>query len=189
MKPISITAAALSLLVVAQAEAATYAIDPNHTSVMYETPHFGTSTLRGRFDDKEGTVDFDRAAKAGKVDVTFQTGSINTGVVALNTHLKSKDFFDSAAYPTARFIGERFTFNGDKVATVSGTLTMLGKGFPVTLTASRFNCYENPMLKREVCGGDFTTNVKRSQWGINYGLDYGFADQITLLISVEAIKQ
>ena len=43
-------------------------------------------------------------------------------------------------------------------------------------------------LAREVCGGDFTTGVKRSQC-INHGLDYGFADQITLLISVEAIKQ
>ncbi|KPY39820.1 YceI family protein [Pseudomonas syringae] len=140
MKLTLITASTLSLIVAAQVNAATYAIDPDHTSVTYETTHFGTSTLRGRFDDKVGTVEFDRAAKTGKVDIKFQTGSINTGVAALDTHLKSKDFFDSTSYPTARFVGDRFTFNGDKVATVSGPLTLLGKSFPVTLTASRFNC-------------------------------------------------
>jgi polyisoprenoid-binding protein YceI len=189
MKLTLIATAILSLSVAVQANAATYVIDPDHTSVTYETTHFGTSTLRGRFDDKAGKVEFDRAARTGKVDITFQTASVSTGVAALDTHLKSKEFFDSATYPTARFVGDRFTFNGDKVATVSGTLTLLGKSFPVTLTASRFNCYDSPILKREVCGGDFTTSIKRSQWGISYGLNYGFSDQIPLLISVEAIKQ
>jgi len=59
----------------------------------------------------------------------------------------------------------------------------------VTLKATRFNCYNNPLLKREVCGGDFETTIARSHWGMNYGIDRGLPDDIHLLIQVEAIKQ
>jgi polyisoprenoid-binding protein YceI len=189
MKTILTVAAAALFAVAAHAEPTTYAIDPTHTTVIYEIMHFGTSTNRGRFDKKEGSVTLDRAAKSGKVEVTFETGSVNSGVPALNTHLMSKDFFDSANFPTAKFVGDKFTFDGDKVTEVSGTLTMLGKTNPVTLKAVHFNCYQNPMLKREVCGGDFDTTITRSLWGVNYGLNYGFSDQIHLLVQVEAVKQ
>jgi len=45
------------------------------------------------------------------------------------------------------------------------------------------------MLKREVCGGDFETTITRSQWGMNWGLNFGFPDSVRLLVQVEAIKQ
>ena len=111
--------------------------------------------MRGRFDKKEGSVTIDRATKTGKVDITIDTTSISTGVAQLDTHLKSKDFFNAAETPTAKFSGDKVSFDGNKVSGVTGTLTMLGKTMPVTLTASNFNCYGHPMLKREVCGGDF----------------------------------
>ena len=172
----------------AHAESATYAIDPTHTFVTFEARHFGTSTNRGRFDKKEGTVTFDKAAKTGKAEITIDTTSINTGVGPFDGHLKSKDFFNVAEHPTAKFVGDKFTFDGDKVRSVAGTLTLAGQSQPVTLTASNFNCYQNPMLKREVCGGDFETTITRSAYGIKYGLP-GIPDDIKLLIQVEAVKQ
>ena len=66
---------------------------------------------------------------------------------------------------------------------------MMGKSNPVTLKANLFNCYQNPMFKREVCGGDFETTIKRSQWGVDYGLEVGIPDDVRLLIQVEAVKQ
>jgi len=182
-------AAALLAAGFAHAETATYAVDPTHTFVTYEILHFGTSTNRGRFDQKEGTVQLDKAAKTGKVDITFQIGSVNTGVPAMNTHLKGDDFFSAEKFPTAQFIGDKFTFDGDKVAAVSGNLTMKGKTAPVTLNAKNFNCYQNPMLKREVCGGDFDAVIDRTNWGIDYGLAYGFSKNVHLVIQVEAVKQ
>ncbi len=173
----------------ARADAAVYAIDPTHTFVIYEMGHFATSTNRGRFAVPAGTVHLDRQGKAGKVELTIDTAAIDTGVEALNKHLASKAFFNSADFPTGKFVADRFGFDGDKVAEVSGELTLLGKTRPVTLKASHFNCYQNPMLKREVCGGDFETHVVRSQFGINWGLDFGFADSVRLLVQVEAIRQ
>ncbi|MEX8501290.1 YceI family protein [Leptothrix ochracea] len=173
----------------AQAESASYTIEPNHTYVTFEIGHFGTTTNRGRFDKKEGTVQLDRAAKKGKVEVTFDVGSINTGSAQFDKHLRSEEILKTEAFPKATFIGDKFTFNGDKVSEVSGQLTLLGKTNPITLKASNFNCYQHPMMKREVCGGDFRATIKRSQWGVDYGMAYGFSDAMDLVIQVEAVHQ
>jgi polyisoprenoid-binding protein YceI len=186
---VSLAVATTLLVGVTSAQAASYAIDPTHTFVTFEISHFGTSTNRGRFDKKEGTVQFDRAAKTGQVEIVIDTTSINTGTVAFNTHLQSADLFDTAKYPTAKFVSSKFNFSGDKVADIAGTLTLMGKTQPVTLKATNFNCYDSPMLKREVCGGDFETTIDRTQFGMNYGIDWGFPKNVRLLVQVEAVKQ
>ncbi|SOE95670.1 Polyisoprenoid-binding protein YceI [Burkholderia sp. D7] len=173
----------------AHAEAATYAIDPMHTYVTFEASHFGTSTNRGRFDKKEGTVQFDRVSKSGKVELTLDTGSINTGSAIFDKELQSDHFLNSAAYPRAKFVADAFTFDGGKVSVVSGQLTLLGKTNPVAFKATNFNCYINPLLKHEVCGGDFETTIQRSQWGMSWGLNYSVPDNIKLVVQVEAVKQ
>lgn len=171
----------------ASAQSATYQLDPLHTHVMFEIDHI-ISTNRGRFDKKEGTITIDPAAKTGKAEVTIDMSSINTGTVNFDGHLKSKDFFNIEQFATAKFEGSKFEFDGSKVKSVAGTLTMLGKTMPVTLSAEHYNCFEHPRLKREVCGGDFTTIIQRSQWGMAYGLP-GIPDSIKLVIQVEAVKQ
>lgn len=171
------------------AQPATYALDPTHTFVTFEIGHFGTSTNRGRFDKKEGTVTIDRASKTGKLQLTIEVPSINTGTAAFDKHLQSPDLFNAAQFPTMTFAADKFSFNGDKVSEVTGNLTLLGKTNPVTLKASQFNCYQNPMLKREVCGGDFEATIDRTQWGMNYGIDWGFPKNVRLVVQVEGIKQ
>ncbi len=56
------------------------------------------------------------------------------------------------------------------------------------LTASRFNCYLSPLLNRQVCGGDFETTIERSQWGVTWGIPFGFEDRVRLLVQVEAVN-
>jgi polyisoprenoid-binding protein YceI len=189
MKTFLVAALLATSFAAANAEMATYAIDPTHTFVTFEASHFGTSTLRGRFDKKEGSVELDKAGKTGKATITIDATSVSTGVAPLDTHLKSKDFFNAAEFSTAKFSADKFNFSGDKVSEVSGTLTLLGKTQPVTLKANNFNCYISPMLKREVCGGDFETTIARSAYGMPYGLNFGLPDNIRLLIQIEAVKQ
>jgi polyisoprenoid-binding protein YceI len=190
MKKTLIAAALFATAAFAHAEMATYGIDPSHTFVTFEAIHMGTSTLRGRFDKKEGAVKLDKAGKSGTADITIDIASVSTGVPALDTQLKSKDFFNAEQFATAKFSAGKLVFNGDKVSEVTGTLTLLGKTQPVTLKATHFNCYMNPMLKREVCGGDFETTIARSAYGMSFGIaDYGLPDNIRLLIQIEAVKQ
>jgi polyisoprenoid-binding protein YceI len=184
-----IAPALLAAASLAQAAPATYAVDPSHTNATFEALHFGTSTNRGRLGKAEGSVVLDKAGKAGKVDLTIDLTTLQTGVGPFDNHLKGTDFFDVANHPKARFVGEQFVFDGDKVKEVSGQLTLRGKTAPVTLKAVRFNCFDHPMLKREVCGGDFEATIKRSLHGVNYGLQMGVPDDTRILIQVEAIKQ
>jgi polyisoprenoid-binding protein YceI len=190
-KLITLAAAVATLagMASAQAQSATYAIEPTHTFVTFEVSHFGTSTNRGRFDKKEGTVTFDRAGKSGKVDISIDAGSISTGTGPFDKHLTGKDFFNVADHPKVTFVGDKFSFNGDKVTEVAGNLTLLGKTAPVILKATNFNCYQSPIIKREVCGGDFETTIDRAQWGMSTYLQPGTPGMVKLVIQVEAVKQ
>jgi polyisoprenoid-binding protein YceI len=187
-----LTIAALAIaggfMATANAQSTTYSIEPTHTFVTWEAKHFGTSTSRGRFDKKAGSITIDRAAKTGKAEITIDMKSMSTGVAPFDKHLIGDDFFAAEKFPEAKFVGTGFKFDGDKVTEVSGNLTMRGKTNPVTLKGSGFNCYDNPYVKRQVCGGDFETTITRSQYDMTYGLP-GIPDNIRLLIQVEAIKQ
>lgn len=195
-KTILVTSLALALAGAAGAQDAavnrtaqgTYKIEPTHTFVTWEAKHFGVSTSRGRFDKKDGTIEIDAVAKKGTADITIDMKSMNTGVAPFDKHLTSKDFFNADEFPTATFKVTNFKFDGDRVTEATGTLTMLGKTNPVTLKSTGFGCYMSPMIKRQVCGGDFETTIQRSQWSMNYGIP-AIPDSVRLLIQVEAIKQ
>lgn len=173
-----------------QAAPTTYAIDPTHTFATFEIDHNGASTNRVRFDKKSGTVEFDRDAKAGKVEVVLEMESLSSGTAAFDKHLKSADIFNVAKFPQAKFVSDKFVFDGDKLKEVTGHLTILDKTQPVTIKANKFTCYPNAMLqKRETCGGDFEAVIDRTAFGVNYGVDYGFPKQVRLVMSIEAVKQ
>lgn len=178
----------LTALACTAGHAATYSIDPQHTYVTFEIDHM-VSTNRGRFDKKEGAVEFDQQARTGRVELTLDMSSISTGLPVFNKRLMEKDFFNVEQFPTAVFVASDFAFHGDKVSEISGVLTLVGKSHPVKLKALRFGCIQNAMLKREVCGGDFEATISRSLWGIDWGLQRGFPDSVRLLVQVEAIKQ
>jgi polyisoprenoid-binding protein YceI len=173
----------------APAQTPTYLIDPTHTFVVFEVDHGGLSTLRGRFDRKQGSVRFDRAARTGSADITIDLASVSTGVPALDRQLKGADFFGVEGAPNARFVAEAFTFNGDRVSAVPGQLTLRGQTQPITLTATNFNCYGHPMLLRQVCGGDFEATIARSAWGLGPPAGTAWPDRVRLLVQIEAIKQ
>ena len=188
-KSLSLLAAAAVLSTAGIAQAADYAIDPTHTFATFEIGHFGTTTNRARFDKKEGQVSFDRAAKTGKVDISIDIASVNSGTAMFDKHLASAEILNAEKFPKAQFVSSKFVFSGDKVSAVEGNLTIAGKTQPVTLKATQFNCYDSPMLKREVCGGDFEATIDRTAFGVNYGIDWGFPKNVRLVLQVEAVKQ
>lgn len=178
---------ALALPAVAQADI--YEIDSGHTHARFAIDHMNTSTNQGGFYSLTGEVEFDKKAKKGKIDLTIPMTSLSTGMTAFDDHLKSADFFDVANHPTARFVSTKWHFKGSKVTRVDGKLTMMGKTHPVTLTAKKFNCYQSPMLKTEVCGGDFVATIDRTKWGIDKYVDFGVTKTVKLNIQVEAAKK
>jgi len=173
----------------AQAADTTYNIDPLHTLTTFGVPHYATSTNTAKFPTKAGSIVIDKAAKKGAVDITIDVAGVVSGVPLFDEHLRSEKWLNTGKFPTATFKSKQLTFNGDKVTAAHGDLTFLGKTAPVHLTAKNFNCYENPMLKREVCGGDFETTIQRSDWGLTMGIANGMPDDVKLTLQVEAVKQ
>lgn len=189
MRTTLIAAAAVLAATAVQAQPVEYKLDPTHTAAVFEIDHFGASTNRVRFDKESGSVHFDKAGKAGKVDITVDVTSVSSGVAGFDKHLLSADIFNAEKFPTARFVSEQFVYEGDKLKEVKGALTMLGQTHPLTLSSTKFGCYDHPRLKREVCGGDFEATIDRTVWGVNFGVDWGATKQVRLVLTVEAVKQ
>jgi len=167
----------------------TYQLDPNHTYPSFEADHFGgVSVWRGKFTKSSGTVTLDREAKTGTVDVTIDASSIDTGNAKLDKHVSSAEFLDIAKYPTASYKGTSIRFEGDKPVEVIGTFTLHGVTKPLNLKIDSFKCFQNPMLKREVCGADASAQFDRADYGVNWGQSYGFKTATTLQIQVEGVK-
>jgi len=183
-----ITALVISVALPMSAFAAdSYTVDSNHTFPHFSINHLGFSTLQGRFDQTSGTVTLDRAAKTGSVNISIESGSVSTGYVKRDEHLKSPDFFNAAEFPAITYKSTAMHFKGDKPVSVDGNLTIMGVTKPVTLTIDAFNCGTNPMNKKDECGAGASAQIKRSDFGVKYGLPV-IGDDVKLVFEVEAIK-
>ena len=112
----------------------TYSFDKNHTEIMFIYNHVGLSDQSGRFDDFDGTLVFDQKdVTKSSLDVTIKTASVDTDVEALDTHLKSADFFSADVHPEMRFVSTAVRQTSTKTGQVEGDLTINGQTRPVTL--------------------------------------------------------
>lgn len=166
-----------------------YRLDPTHSLVHFELAHFGASTIRGRTAPLDGQVTLDRQARSGRVQVVVDMAAVNTGIAALDARLRGAELFDVAAHPQAYFVAERFDVDADgALRSLRGEFTLRGQSQGLTLQAERWRCYTSPLLRREVCGGDFSAMLSRSAYGLTLGLPF-VGDEVRLRIAVEAVRQ
>ena len=179
--------AALAALPLKTVMAADYTIDPGHTYVSFAVNHLGFSTMRGKFDRQSGSMQLDPVAKKASVMIEIDATSIDTGHDQRDAHLQSPDFLNSVENPTITFESTAVTWNGSVLATVTGDLTILGVSKPATLTVTSMKCGPHPFTKKDTCGFDATASIKRSDYGVNYGLP-AIGEVLDLQIEVEAWK-
>lgn len=175
----------------ASAAPAVYDLDPAHSFVHFEIVHFGTSTIRGRLGPARGSVTLDREQRGGAASIELPMTSVSTGVAPFDAHLRRTDLLAADAHPLAWFVSRRLRFGAagePALAALDGELTLRGASLGLTLTARRFACYTHPQLKREVCGGDFEGELKRSDVGIDYGLPF-VADRVRIVVQVEGVRR
>ncbi|QDL91994.1 polyisoprenoid-binding protein [Paroceanicella profunda] len=191
MRLLSTFAAAVLVAAATQASAETYSPDPSHTNVRASWTHVGFSRQQLNFRTVTGTVDLDKSDIASaKVDMTIDTSSIDTGVAALDDHLKSADFFDADEYGEAHFVSTKVEKTSDTTATVTGDLTIKDQTHPVTLEVTLNAMGEHPMgqymdyYKGDWIGVTATGTVKRSDWGLDMMVP-AISDEIQLFISTE----
>ena len=186
----------LTLPLAALAAPETYVLDPYHTYPNFAVEHLGYSTIYGRFDKSSGKFVLDRAAKTGSLELLVETASINAAdnekgnrQRSRDDHLRSPDFFNVTEYPRMAYKSTSVKFNGDSVATVEGNLTLLGVTKPLVLHVDRWKCGAHPFNKKEMCGGNASGSLKRSDFGMKFGLPLAVGDEIRLIIGFEAYKE
>ena len=185
-------AAVLPLAAMAAPE--TYTLDPIHSFSHFEVGHLGYTGIRGRFDKSAGKFTIDRAAKTGSLEVTVQTASVTTGdserggrTRTRDEHLRTADFFNVAEFPAMTFKSTGVRFSGDNPAQVDGQLTMIGVTKPLTLNIESWRCGAHPVNKKEMCGGSATGVVKRTEYGMKFGVP-AISDEIRIWMGFEAYK-
>jgi polyisoprenoid-binding protein YceI len=173
----------------AGAAPADYTVDPDHTHPSFEVDHFGgLSVWRGTFKKSSGKVVFDAAAQTGSVEVNVDTASIDFAHDKLNEHASGPEILDAAKFPTATYKATLGGFKNGAPTLATGTLTLHGITKPLTLKIDSFKCMHNPMSQKDVCGADATGTFNRADFGVNYGQQYGFNQDVAMRIQVEAIK-
>jgi len=164
-----------------------YDIDPEHTYPSFEADHMGLSIWRGRFNKTTGKVTMDKSAGSGTVEVAIETASIDFGHAKLNEYVAGPDQLDAARYPATTYKGKLGGFVNGAPTTLTGELSMHGMTRPVALKINMFKCIPHPLFKRELCGADAYGIFNRSDFGMDYGEQWGFKPEVTLRIQVEAL--
>ena len=176
--------------------AGTYAADAGHTMVVWEVDHFGFSKYSGIFGDVTGTLVIDPAnPAASKVDVTIPVSKVTTASAGLTDHLLragkdggKADFFGPAP-ADAKFVSTRVVLDDDgDEAKVTGNLTLNGVTKQVTLDVDFHGAGTNPYNKKATIGFDAETKIRRSDFGVNYGIPV-VSDLVELEIHAAFEKQ
>ncbi|WP_394762263.1 YceI family protein [Phenylobacterium sp.] len=163
----------------------TYKLDPSHGKITWSVSHFGFSTYIGQFANVNATLKIDpKAPTAATLDATVDTTSLGTLNAALDTHLKSKDFLDVAAFPTATFHATKLVMTGEKTADITGDLTLHGVTKPVVLHATFMQGGANPMDKKYELGFAGSAEILRSEFGIKSYVP-AISDKVTLTLEAE----
>lgn len=175
----------------AKAEMETYMIDTVHSSANWKIRHL-FSKVSGTFADVTGTIWVDRdQLETAKVQAKMTVKSLDTNHEKRDTHLLSSDFFNEEKFPLMRFVSTSVEATGKNEGFIYGDLTMHGVTRSVKLEFKVLGFGPDPWGGYR-SGFEASTTLKRSDYGITYGLDDkgggAVGDEVEVTILLEGIK-
>lgn len=173
----------------ASVKAGVYQVEPAHTQIGFQISHIGFSNFSGFFSGASGSLTINPAnAGVSKLQISVPTTSVQTTVSKLDEELKGGQWFDAAKFPVATFTSTKVTKLADGTASVAGNLTLHGVTRPVVLTARFVGAGVNPIDKSYTIGFDASGMIKRSDFGVSYGVPM-IGDDVRLTIAGAFVLQ
>lgn len=173
----------------AKLEGGQFVVDKAHAKIIASFSHFGLSTSYIQFTDFDARLTIDAKAPAkSAVEVSLNMDGIHANVPKFEAHLKSPDFFDTAAFPTAGFQSTAIEVTGPNTGKITGNLTVHGVTRPVVLDATFNAGGVHPMTQKYEVGFSAKGMIKRSEFGVGRFVP-NVGDEVTLTISAEFIRQ
>jgi len=166
-----------------------YNLDTTHTQILFFVNHLGFSNSQGKFLEYDGHFMFNRGEPAkSSVEITIQSASIDMDDEKWDTHMKSKDFFNVEKFPTMTFKGTAIEITGENTANITGDMTILGVTKPVVLATVHNKSGKHAFSGKYVAGLSATATLKRSDFGMDYGLPL-IGDEVQLRLEIEGIRE
>jgi len=168
-------------------------LDPYHTQIGFSAKHLGMMTVRGHFTDVTATGDIQPDnPEASRVEVTIQMASITTNHPQRDNDLRSSNFLEVDAHPTATFTSTAVKQTGTDEFSVTGDLTIKGVTKPVTISLTRLGEFNDPAMGHRI-GYSGSTTINRKDYGMSFNpvLDGRFvvSDEITISLEGELVEQ
>jgi polyisoprenoid-binding protein YceI len=168
----------------------TYKVDPVHSTVGFAVAHMVISTVKGKFDEFEGSLTLDNS-QVQAAQGTIQTKSVNTGVAARDKDLRSANFFDVEKYPTITFKTKSATKEGENTVLL-GDFTIHGVTKSLSLPVKVKGPIKDPWGNMRI-GMEGNTKISRKDFGLTYNkaLETGglvVGDEVEIQISAEAVR-
>lgn len=190
-KHLSLAALSAAILAAPLSHSAEYMIDKQgaHAFIQFKIQHLGYSWLLGRFNDFDGTFNYDPAKpEASSVMVNINPASIDSNHAERDKHLKGKDFLDVSAFPKATFVSTKIVLNEDKMqADIYGNLTLKGVTKEIKIEADKIGEGQDPWGGYRA-GFEGEVTLKLKDFNINYNLGPA-SETVQMELYIEGIKK
>jgi len=148
--------------------------------------HHGLSLMKGSFKVFSGQLRIDPDdPQDALVEVLVQTASIDAGHSSLDGHLRSRDFFNVARYPTMTFKSLGVDLTGHDTGRLRGEITLVGITRPLVLDVTLDAVPSDAGAGDDTAVFVATGTLTRTAFGMDWGPD-GFAEDVDISIEVAA---
>ena len=166
-----------------------YVIDASHSRIGFSARHAMVTKVRGAFNTFEGGAEL--ADGKATINIAIQADSIDTRSADRDGHLKSGDFFDTAAFPTITFASTSVASTSDEKLTVTGDLTIKGVTKSITIDFEYTGAATDPFGNARI-GFEGASQIDRKDFGLtwNAALETGgilVSEKINLEFEISAI--
>nr|WP_243393368.1 YceI family protein [Leptospira perolatii] len=183
-----------AFLVLGELYAGNFRLDNSHTSIGFKVKHLSISNVSGNFKDFAGKFSFEeKTGKLSGLEVTIDSGSINTNEPDRDKHLRSKDFFDAEKFPKISFKVAAASISKSGISKVDGELTIKGVTKTVQLEVTYSGSAKDPWGNIHHAF-EASTKINRKDFGLTWNktLESGgllVGEEILIRIEGEAIPE
>jgi polyisoprenoid-binding protein YceI len=169
-------------------------LDPTHTRIGFSARHAMVTTVRGSFNEIEGSfhADLDDMTKS-HAKIVLSTASVDTRNAQRDEHLRSADFFDVEKWPEITFTSTLIEEVEDNAYMVSGDLTIRDITRPIVIPLALMGV-ELDSFGFTRAGFEGSRRINRRDFGLswNMALDSGglmVSERIMLEFELSAVKR
>lgn len=168
-------------------------LDPMHSELGFKIKHLMITHVSGYFgqfqvEGETKNEDFTTA----KIKLTADMDSIHTNNDQRDAHLKNADFFETDQHPKMTFESTSVEKIDSENFRLSGNLTLKNISHPVTLNVE-FGGITKDHRGNEKAGFTVSGKIKRSDWGIRFGLAEAggamLSDEVKIHSELQLVKQ